>query len=139
MLQFYQKPRSAESKNMYFYCCFTALCSIQTNLPLPKRLEIWFIPNWHKSVCSSKISRQCCMFIRSHVQISPKIWVFIAFFTALRSIYTNLPLTKRFKILYAYNLPLEVFSIQISSQCCKFIGSYAQKREQWWWQYQFFA
>ena len=111
---------------MCFYCCFTALCSIQTNLPLPKRLEIWFIPNWHKSVCSSKISRQCCMFIRSHVQISAKIWVFIAFFTALCSIYTNLPLTKRLEIWFILNCHGSVCSTKILWQCCCFFRSYVQ-------------
>ena len=78
MLQFYQKPRSTEAKNMYFYCFFTALYSIYTTIPFTKSLEIWSLSNWHSSVSSTKILCQCCSSIRSHIQISPKICVFIA-------------------------------------------------------------
>ena len=47
-------------------------------LTLTKRLKIWFLPNCRSFVCSTKILRQCCSFIKSHVQLSPKICIFIA-------------------------------------------------------------
>ena len=78
MPRLFQKSSSNKSKNMYFYCFFRALYSIYTTIPFTKSLEIWSLSNWHSSVSSTKILCQCCSSIRSHIQISPKICVFIA-------------------------------------------------------------
>ena len=61
-------------------CVFTAFCSILTNFQMTYRPEIWYVNTPLHRVCSRKISSQCCIHFRSHVQKRHFYSIFTAFF-----------------------------------------------------------
>ena len=61
-------------------CVFTAFCSILTTFQMTYRPEIWYVYTLLNRVCSRKISSQCCIYFRSHVQKRHFYSIFTAFF-----------------------------------------------------------